>query len=118
MLAKGHDGQEGDLRQAHKVFQKLNFYCCNGRVGIHASVERLLQREKGSKNKGQWKLSVVLGVSLTRCRRWDNTKSFLDHGRVFPSLTSTSEMVYPSQLQLKRAAPSNRKLLHSQLPSR
>lgn len=98
-----------DLRQAHEVFQKLNFYCFSGRVGIHASVERLLQREKESKNKGQWKLSVVLGVSLTRCPRWDNTKSILDHGRVFPALTSTSEMVYSSQLQLKRAAPSNRK---------
>lgn len=109
MLAKGHDCQERDLRQAHEVFQKLNFYCFSGRVGIHASVERLLQREKESKNKGQWKLSVVLGVSLTRCPCWDNTKSFLDHGRVFPALTSTSEMVYPSQLQLKRAAPSNRK---------
>lgn len=109
MLAKGHDGQEGDLRQAHKGFLKLNFYCCSGRVVIHTSVERLLQRGKGSKNKEQWKPSVVLGVSLTRCPHWDNTKSFLDHARVFPALTSTSEMVYPSQLQLKRVAPSNRK---------
>lgn len=61
MLAKGHDGQEGDLRQAHKVFLKLNFYCCNGRVVIHASVERLLQKEKGSKNKEQWKLVCGAG---------------------------------------------------------
>lgn len=109
MLAKGHDGQEGDLGQVNKVFQRLNFCCCNRTVVVHASVDRLLQREKGSKNKEEWKLSVMMAVFLRSCPCWDNTKSFWDHGRVFPVLTSTSEMAYPSQLQLKRAAPCNRK---------
>lgn len=49
--------------------------------------KRLLQKEKGSKKKEWQKLAVVLGVSPRSCPCWDNTKLFLDHGRVFPALT-------------------------------
>lgn len=42
MFAKDHDGQERDLGQAHKVKvgRWVGFYCCNGRVVIHASEEK------------------------------------------------------------------------------
>lgn len=82
-----------------KFFRSWAFTAATGRVVIHASVEKAVAGGERKQEKEQQKLFVVLGVSPSR-PHWDYTEPFLDHGRVFPALTSTSEMVYSFQLQV------------------
>lgn len=99
VFAKGRDGQEGDVGQAHKVqvWSWIEFLLLQqGRVVIHASEEKAEGERK--QQRGTAEAVCGVGVSSRSCPCWNNTKSFLDHGRVFPALTSTSEnsLLFPA----------------------
>lgn len=125
-FAKWHEGQEGEPGHGSgqvRSWSQVSFSLIQqwGVVKHESETKgiRGVGKREGRQDQGgvKLKLSLSCGASSTfpgSCPCWGIKKSFLDCGRVFPCLTSTSEKGCPFQLGVK-AASFQGKLLHPQL---
>lgn len=101
-----------------KLFRSWVFTVATREVVIHANVKKAVAEGKRKQEQEIAEAACAAGCFPEKLSLLGEYGFIPGSWQVFPALTSTSEMVYPFQPQVKRTVPSNRKLLHSQLPSR